>query len=268
MKIGTALKAERRALNLSQSEMAAGVVSPSFYAKVERNEDDIGSQKLIAILNVHQIKLADFFGQFETKEGMDLNKHFSLEENLRIAYYHNDLKKCKLILKKAHGLHAKKLELLATMNVAKLENKISDLSLRCKKEIKAFIFSKAKNWNNYSLRLLNDALDIYNFDELMAYFHILVHHYHDVKTLCNSTEVELLALAAHFLDICYRTKHYGEGKELLNMLKLFPECSNFALYKLVCGYYKNLFDGNFKEAKIIKTVLVQNGSNEFAHHLA
>ena len=55
MTIGEALLNLRKQLGLTQTEMAANVVSTSFYSKVERNIHDIGTNDLLQILNKHQI---------------------------------------------------------------------------------------------------------------------------------------------------------------------------------------------------------------------
>ena len=51
MTIGEALLNLRKQLGLTQTEMAANVVSTSFYSKVERNIHDIGTNDLLQILN-------------------------------------------------------------------------------------------------------------------------------------------------------------------------------------------------------------------------
>ena len=47
MTIGEALLNLRKQLGLTQTEMAANVVSTSFYSKVERNIHDIGTNDLL-----------------------------------------------------------------------------------------------------------------------------------------------------------------------------------------------------------------------------
>ena len=60
MTIGEALLNLRKQLGLTQTEMAANVVSTSFYSKVERNIHDIGTNDLLQILNKHQINATYF----------------------------------------------------------------------------------------------------------------------------------------------------------------------------------------------------------------
>ncbi|ERJ41732.1 hypothetical protein N581_06030 [Lactobacillus jensenii MD IIE-70(2)] len=64
MEIGEALKITRKKLNLSQSEMAGDVLTKSYYSKIERGIHEINAQDLIDILNLHGIRIQDFFEEF------------------------------------------------------------------------------------------------------------------------------------------------------------------------------------------------------------
>lgn len=70
MTIGEALLNLRKQLGLTQTEMAANVVSTSFYSKVERNIHDIGTNDLLQILNKHQINASYFFENLNDKENI------------------------------------------------------------------------------------------------------------------------------------------------------------------------------------------------------
>ena len=53
MTIGQQLKKFRLLLGLSQADMAAGIVTASFYSKVERDQSEIVIDKLVEILNIY-----------------------------------------------------------------------------------------------------------------------------------------------------------------------------------------------------------------------
>ena len=86
MTIGQALKDTRKALGLTQTEMAAGIVSPSFYSKVERGVHDIGADELLAILNANNINYTEFFGHLKSN---NLMQEDYLQE-INQAYQHED----------------------------------------------------------------------------------------------------------------------------------------------------------------------------------
>lgn len=60
MTIGEALKKERKDLGLTQTEMAAGVISTAHYSKIERDKHDISAYDLFEILTKNNISLLDF----------------------------------------------------------------------------------------------------------------------------------------------------------------------------------------------------------------
>ena len=61
MKIGTRLKNTRKFLGLTQLEFSGGIVTESFYSRVENGKSDISMSKLIELLNYNQVSLYDFF---------------------------------------------------------------------------------------------------------------------------------------------------------------------------------------------------------------
>ncbi|WP_265488950.1 helix-turn-helix domain-containing protein [Lactobacillus sp. PV034] len=61
MKIGVRLKNIRKFLGLTQLQFSAGVVTESFYSRVENGRSNISMSKLIELLNYHHVSLYDFF---------------------------------------------------------------------------------------------------------------------------------------------------------------------------------------------------------------
>lgn len=68
MKIGETLKAWRISMGLNQTQMAAGIISESYYSKVERGLHNIDADLLIEILKVHDISVQHFLDMVETSE--------------------------------------------------------------------------------------------------------------------------------------------------------------------------------------------------------
>lgn len=63
MNIGQRLKQWRILLGFSQEEFAEGIMSESYYSKIERGKGSIGTMQLIALLNKNKISLRDFFDE-------------------------------------------------------------------------------------------------------------------------------------------------------------------------------------------------------------
>lgn len=67
MTIGQALKSLRLHAGMTQTEMAAGIVTESFYSKVERGVHAIDANVLIQILAKHHFDVPGFFGQISNQ---------------------------------------------------------------------------------------------------------------------------------------------------------------------------------------------------------
>lgn len=87
MTIGQQLKKTRLLFGLTQEEMSAGIVSESFYSRVERDKNAITINKLIAMLNANNISLNDFFKTFDN-EGMP---ELKLQRQIYSAFNDRDL---------------------------------------------------------------------------------------------------------------------------------------------------------------------------------
>lgn len=75
MTIGERLKELRLFLGLTQEEMTQGVVSESFYSKVERGTSKINILDLLEILNKNGINLEDFFEEEACSKDDNLNEN-------------------------------------------------------------------------------------------------------------------------------------------------------------------------------------------------
>lgn len=60
MDIGNRLKNTRVFLGLTQEQFSAGIVTESFYSRVENNKSKISMNDLLNILNYHHVSLYDF----------------------------------------------------------------------------------------------------------------------------------------------------------------------------------------------------------------
>ncbi|MFJ6932664.1 MAG: helix-turn-helix domain-containing protein [Lactobacillus gallinarum] len=90
MTIGEALKSRRLHARMSQTEMAAGIVSESFYSKVERGVHAIDAETLIKILSVHHFDVTGFFAQINNQSST--GPFFELTSEITFAQNRRDVK--------------------------------------------------------------------------------------------------------------------------------------------------------------------------------
>lgn len=83
MTIGKALKQLRLHAGLTQDQMAAGIISESYYSKVERDIHNIDAKLLIDILRVHGFDVISFFSKIyhqPAKESSDFEFITQIDE--------------------------------------------------------------------------------------------------------------------------------------------------------------------------------------------
>lgn len=89
MTIGQALKSLRLHAGMTQTEMAAGIVTESFYSKVERGVHAIDANVLIQILAKHHFDVPGFFGQISNQQSTE--PYFNLAGDITYAQNNKDL---------------------------------------------------------------------------------------------------------------------------------------------------------------------------------
>lgn len=104
MTIGQALKSLRLHAGLTQEEMAAGIVSVSFYSKVERDIHEIDTNTLIKILSTHRFDVVEFFARVVNQDKSEGNPYYEIESEITFAKNTKDLKKLDEISKKLKNM--------------------------------------------------------------------------------------------------------------------------------------------------------------------
>ena len=96
--IGEALKEERQSLGLTQEQFTKGIISESFYSKVERGKNEIVAIDLLRILAANNISEEEFLSKLNVKE------HNNVEVDLKVqlldAYASHNKKKINMLVKK------------------------------------------------------------------------------------------------------------------------------------------------------------------------
>lgn len=85
-------------MRLTQKQFSDGIVSVSYYSKVEKNEHRITAEDLITILEHNNIPLWSFFKELSLKGNFQHEYKIDLETKVMDAYYHSDKKLLKKII--------------------------------------------------------------------------------------------------------------------------------------------------------------------------
>ena len=136
MTIGERLREIRDSINLTQTEMCAGVVTESFYSRVENGKSEINIDDLLAILKQNHVSVRDFFSVFDQSMQRKIQYRCirSAINNRNVAWLKKEQKDEPIF----------KAELTAV--IATLTNKKADLSDDAQRKIKSN-FGRLGKWD-------------------------------------------------------------------------------------------------------------------------
>ncbi|MFD1124118.1 helix-turn-helix domain-containing protein [Lentilactobacillus raoultii] len=241
------LKAKRLELGLSQKDMAAGVISPSFYSKVENGIHDLNTIELIKILKMHSIPVVDFVAQIAkdihpSKSALDFE---ALRTELYTAFFDANTKAVGAILTRLKkesqkGDRIQYLETLGKLILVILTDKVNELSDTEKQQIRCQIF-KSDGWTKTSLSLFSDAMDLFGFDELAVLIHSVLKQARSKKSPDMGYQRIMASIMVNFADRCYRDHMTEPARAPLAYTCDLPPLPELMFYKLLGKYFLVLF---------------------------
>lgn len=263
MTIGEALKAERKRLGLSQSQMTGNLITKSHYSKIERGLFDIRTNDLLTILNLHNIDVVEFFKKISVTN-QEENTKADLAQ-LHAAYYTRNIKKIeqtssKLKNKQLQTPELKNLEAQASLLKAYLTNSINTLSDKSKENIKKIIFSNDE-WQLEDLRLFAIAISLFDISELNSVVKSIINRHLNLNLEEKEYRLVLSSILVNFLS--YSVKVQNSDTQLIK--KVFQVLDNLngepdnCFAKIMTLYYREYFTGNKEKIDEIIGVMKDSG---------
>lgn len=246
MLIGEHFRDVRYSQNLTQKEMAAGIVNRSFYSRVENGSSSITVDSLMKILYKHELSITEFlhdFGNAEPKLGV-------YQDKITAAYINKDIVALKEIYFhfKYEDARIKKL----------LQFLIDELNgVVTKKQFKQlnYIFFKQNKWDEETLWLIFHIMGWYEPDDLQNLIDVIIKKCNREETTDRMKQL-MVRLAIRYLDICVKQdRNDDEVKEIFTLLKSLPNTSEMRMYKIIAVYYDKLFHHQYDEADDIAIML-------------
>ena len=271
--IGDKLKNLRQQLGLTQTEMAAGVISVSFYSKVERGLNDIGINDFLEILKKHGISPMEFFEDITIKEN-DKRKITGLYNKfIKVATEDNDVEINKVI-KDLDKIKTQNPDIKFTKIAAKLiadthdRKALKKLTTKQKNQIKKMIFQKDPDENEYyRIVILANIIRIYSIDEANFLVKNVIRRYSGSKKRENKTEIALSVLMVNYANWCIELGKFDYCYEPLDFLKKLPEKIDLAFTKILGLYFGDLVRQKNDEANEIRVILNKAGFGTFVNKL-
>ena len=266
--IGKRLKTLRQELGLTQTEMAAGVISVSFYSKAERGLNDIGINDILEILQKHNVSPQAFFEDYKVDKD-NKKKVTALMNKFVTAAYNNDDYEITKIIKDLKQIKPQSAFIKFSLVQAELientlnMNTIEKLDKRKKNELKRVIFQKDTEENEYHrIVLIANIIQIYNLEEATFLINSILRRYQKKDVIDKKLMLALSVLIVNYVDWCYGQNKINLCYKLLEYLRSMPNDVQLALPKIFGCYYEDLIDNKNLEANNIKEVLIKTGYSE------
>lgn len=264
-RIGSKLKKLRHDLGLTQKEMAADVISVSFYSKVERGFHDIGAEELIQILEKHGVSFQEFFSETENGNSNDNKINYLRNQLVKAANEDNDVEIVNITDQLMQIEPQTSLTESLILQAKVISNTHNDDSLKKltraeKKEIKQILFQKDIDDNGYlRIVLLSNIMELYTIDEATFLVKSIIRRYQNVSNIEKKVLVALGVLVINYIDLCIQDNKSSLCIEPLNFLKQLPNTIELAFTKMLGKYYEDVINDNQEEADQIKKVLINSG---------
>lgn len=252
MTIGEQLKKVRRSLNLTQTEMCAGVVTESFYSRVENGKSEINIDDLIAILKQNHVSVRDFFNVFDQSMPRSFQYRCILSAiNNRDVTWLKKEQKDKPIFKA---------ELTAV--IATLTNKDANLSDTARRKIKSN-FGRLGKWDEAALWNLASFMSLYDVSELK----LLITDIYENKNSIGLTDSSVLTALANvmvgYLGRMYQEKDLDSVLQTIEFIEKMPANPIIMFHKLIAIYYLVLINHDQKQLDLIIKVLQKNSYDNY-----
>ena len=267
MTIGEALKQIRHELYLTQEQMCAGVVTRSFYAKVESGRNRISADKLTGILFEHDIDITYFYQLLRnTYSSQSKLKENDLNQKMNQAFNSG---KIELIEQNYHKIllqsNSSILKLRAMISVANLKDELNLIDPKVKEKL--FVeFDEGANWMTRPdlLRLFTDTMPLWDSSDLSFFIGRLLAKVQKEHNIPELLQERYLRVFENYLAVYYKKNNPVKTIDV-NVQKTFDYILNleptvhFLLYKIAAVYLQNLFLGNKEEAQKIKDEMKKYG---------
>lgn len=276
MTIGELLKEKRLLAGKTQKEWATNIISPSYYAKVEKNQHRIAAEDLLGLLKQNDISTTDFFKELVNNQDELKAKINSLTQISIDAVYHSDLSKLNEVIQTIEkmDLSNKRKQELILVHKGFIETVKSDLSdnyqpdQKIIQQLKDKIFS-IPNFNMFKLELYTNFMQFYDYETNIMITNQLIH-----KIKQFNSDKELLAITGILFNLISQLieeHHYQEALPFVaanDQLPILPDLylpkTGIALLKYLINYhfYKKQTDLD-KAEMIVKTYQI-TGLEDFS----
>ncbi len=259
MEIGQALYTYRKKLGLTQGAMAAGIITVSYYSKVEKGSHRISAENLFAILASHSIDIQEFMDLISQDLDQSQYSFKDFDQRITDAYFNNqldDLIGLAVSLQLAKGLPANLKQVLEAKLILcqyLLTDKLEELKETSKIFIKDKIFSTS-DWDDLSLALFANSLVLYDLESN----HWIINNILS-KKLRRFTKKQrniILTVLINFIGVCIYHSEYNLANYYIRQAQKEAARTDNFFQKLVLEFYRLLLSSQNMETSSLEDDMV------------
>lgn len=249
MTIGELLKDYRISQRKTQKQWAKDIISPSFYAKVEKNLNRISAEDLIDLLHSNQISLIDFFGKLNQSDKTLHQQKLEISRMANEAYYRNSKKGLQQLrdMVVECSLPDKDDEILIIdIYIAIIDKDITHLDRSAINKMKEKIFA-ISNFDEDGLILYCNFMSFYNLNSNLVLSKRLV------KQFIGSSSVKIqkvvLGIVINMLILCIQDEKFEETETFINYANQIKAQPDIFFYKEVIPVFDNVVKYHYEHDK-------------------
>lgn len=270
LSVGHTLKIIRAELGLTQKQMAAGVISTSYYSKVENGQHEIDAESLFKILYAHNYTVERFeIHLFSSINAQPQNKDIqSFYDKIIPAQNKGNKEALDDLFTEVKAKKYLNLDEITVYDIqvaaayAWLQGSGKDVSVTIKKAAKSKLLKK--DWTALSIWQFSTWMILFNIDECYILINSIIGSYNEKSLKINATidELNIDVAVANYCDYCQLEnvdkKYVEEAIKFLRAPNKMPQPSLMG-FAILGVYYEALFNHDMKKARMIRDVLVESG---------
>lgn len=276
MEIGELLKIERKKRNLTQREFSETIMTPSYYAKIEKDQHQITVNLLLELLEANQIDSNDFFNQLKTGNSNFIQKQ-QIEANISKSTINGDINSLQKIKEEVNTNNY--LSLDEKMNYSSIielyqldiEDRVEDLSDDSKDTLLNRVFNLS-SWNTgLKLSLYSQTIQLYDIETNILLINSILSK--SIKTYTSQNQFFILVILSNFISKCIAEDYYKYANEYITLIEAQPTSTENFFIKLITSYHHLLLDKkrgltiNINNLESLYTVLSICDMNSFSQKL-
>lgn len=246
MLVGELLKKYRTEKMKTQKQWAGNVISPSFYAKVEKNIHRITVDDLIELLHYNKISIFDFFSKLDRQEQNQNAFKKEITNQIVEAYYHHskeELEEIRKIINESDLPDKEEQLTFIEAYIALLSNNLEDLDNDIKTKIKNKLFN-ISDYNENNLYLYCNFMSFYDLDSNLLLAKRLVKHFQDNSNV--GVQEAILSIIVNLLIFCIKDKNYDKTLFFIKASKQIQNKPRLVFYKDVLVVLENMINYHYQ----------------------